>query len=130
MDRRLSNESVRDDLVEMWPQSVATSISDRTLFETNELNLATPTFAESGRDSTHGRFAHVPDDILEVFRGVEKMRSRVRERLADGKELSGTSLQAMYRRILTGGKYYLEDESEGGPNEAHSQVSLVSRRTE
>jgi ABC-type branched-subunit amino acid transport system ATPase component len=70
-------------------------------------------FAEAigwgGQDSNKGEYSIVAEEVLDSFGGVNKIRERVKKRLASGVE--DIALNAIYNSILTGEGYYLIDNT-------------------
>jgi hypothetical protein len=140
---RLCNEETLERLKILWLDKVRAAFHDRSILEANgkapaifilarldadlanelvvpflecdeDLDKIVKVFGGSGQDSVKGRFAHVSSDNLESFGGADLLKSRAKERL-DAEPIEDAELTAIYRSILTGGKYYFIDASEGSP---------------
>jgi len=87
----------------------AKDIVEPLMKKDDDLDSFAKAIGRTGQDSNKGEFSKVTEEVLDSFGGVDKIRDRVKIRLASGVE--DIALNAIYNSILTGEGYYLIDNS-------------------
>ncbi|WP_148266837.1 hypothetical protein [Chromohalobacter israelensis] len=91
----------------------AEKVFSRWLSEESGLEKIAKLIGRCGSDSTNGPYAEISEESLSELLNYKTLRELADNELKNSANNLSTYLQAVYRSILTGEKYYLNDASKG-----------------